>query len=105
MIDGNIDLGLNREQTYPVNNEFDKYAEEFPLQGMPFATPNLSDDEYHILVKWISQGMPDDTQNAFTESTKKQIKIWENFLNQKGLKYKLLSRVIALLSCLHINQR
>ena len=94
MIDESVDLGLNRKQTCPVNNEFDKYAEEFPLQGMPFATPNLSDDEYHILVKWISQGMPDDTQVVFTESTKKQIKKWESFLNRKGLKYKLLSRYV-----------
>ena len=42
---------------------------------MPFATPNLSDDEYHILVKWKSQGMPDDTLNAFTKSTKKNQKL------------------------------
>ena len=72
MIDENIDLGLNREQTCPVNNEFDKYAEEFPL-------PNLSDDEYHILVKWISRGMPDDTQNAFTESKKNKSKSGKTF--------------------------
>ncbi|RDH82735.1 MAG: isomerase [endosymbiont of Galathealinum brachiosum] len=94
MIDEKIDLGLNREQTCPVNEEFNDYAEEFPFQGMPFATPNLSDDEYHILVKWISQGMPDDSQITFTESTQNQIKTWEDFLNKKGLKYQLISRYL-----------
>lgn len=94
MINDSFYLGLNREQTCPVNNDFEGYAEDFPLQGMPFATPNLSDDEYHILVKWISQGMPDDSQKIFSATTKEQIKNWEVFLNNKGLKHKLVSRYI-----------
>jgi len=94
MIDDSFDLSLNREQTCPVNEDFQDYADDFPLQGMPFATPNLSDDEYHILVKWISQGMPDDSQEKYSESTKEQIKKWEAFLNQSDLKHKLFSRYI-----------
>ena len=94
MIDDSFDLSLSREQTCPVNDDFEDYAEEFPLQGMPFATPNLSDDEYHILVKWISQGMPDDSQVTHSVSTKEQIKKWELLLNHSDLKHKLFSRYI-----------
>jgi len=94
MIDDSFDLTLNREQTCPANEDFEDYAEEFPLQGMPFATPNLSDEEYHTLVKWISQGMPDDSQEKFSESTKEQIKKWEAILNHSDLKHKLFSRYI-----------
>jgi len=94
MIDENIDLGLNREQVCPVNEEFEEYAEDYPAQGMPFATPNLSDDDYHVLVKWISQGMPDDSQLNFSEFTKKQIEKWEKFFNRSDLKSRLVSRYI-----------
>lgn len=92
MINDNIDLGLDRKQTCPVNDQFDDYAEDFPAQGMPFATPNLTDDEYHTLVKWISQGMPDDSQLTFSTATKKQLIKWEAFLNEPDLKHQLFSR-------------
>lgn len=94
MIDNNIDLGLSRDQTCPVNEKFDDYEKKFPTQGMPFATPNLSDDEYHVLVKWISQGLPDDSENKLPKSSLQQIKKWEMFLNQPDLKHRLVSRYI-----------
>lgn len=93
-INGTIDLGLNREQSCPTNLDFDEYAEEFPMQGMPFAMPNLSDDEYHVLVKWIAQGLPDDSTATLSESTVEQIKVWESFLNKKDNKHRLFSRYI-----------
>ncbi|VAW65656.1 Fatty acid cis/trans isomerase [hydrothermal vent metagenome] len=94
MIDDEIDLSLGREQACPTNKEFEEYAEDFPSQGMPFATPNMSDEEYHILVKWISQGMPDDRQKTLPAETTKQIKKWETFLNQSDLKHQLISRYL-----------
>jgi len=94
MIDESIDLGLNREQACPVNGEFEEYAENFPTQGMPFATPNLSDEDYHVLVKWISQGMPDDSQLKFSDVAKIQIQKWEDFFNRTDLKSQLVSRYL-----------
>ncbi len=105
MIDDRVDLSLNRKQTCPVNDEFENYANKFPNQGMPFATPNLSDDEYHVLVKWISQGLPDDRSMVLPENSLKQIKKWEAFLNQSDLKHQLVSRYIyehLFLSHLHL---
>jgi len=94
MIDDKIDLSLGRKQTCPTNKEFEKYAQDFPNQGMPFATPNMSDEEYHILVKWISQGMPDDMPKTLPAKTTQQIKKWESFLNQSDLKQQLISRYL-----------
>lgn len=94
MIDDSFDFSLDREQTCPGNDKFNKYAKDFPLQGMPFGMPNLSDEEYHVLVKWISQGLPDDSQLTLPESTKRQIKKWEAFLNQSDKKHKLFSRYL-----------
>jgi len=94
MIDEKIDMSLGREQTCPTNEKFDDYVKKFPQQGMPFAMPNLSDDEYHVLVKWISQGMPDDSLYELTKQTSDQINKWEKFFNQADLKHKLVSRYL-----------
>jgi len=94
MIDDKIDLSLGREQTCPTNEKFENYAEKFPGQGMPFATPNMSDEEYHVLVKWISQGMPDDSKKTLPLESTNQIKKWESFLNQSDLKHQLISRYL-----------
>ena len=94
MIDDSFDMSLHRDQSCPSNTKFDDYADEFALQGMPFAMPNLSDDEYHILVKWISQGLPDDSSNVLPEATMAQLRKWESFLNRTDLKHKLLGRYL-----------
>ncbi|MFW2372134.1 MAG: fatty acid cis/trans isomerase, partial [Gammaproteobacteria bacterium] len=94
MIDDSFDLSLYRDQTCPGNDKFDQYAEKFPMQGMPFGMPNLSDKEYHILVKWISQGLPDDSNVNLPLSTEQQIKKWETFFNKSDIKHKLVSRYL-----------
>jgi Fatty acid cis/trans isomerase (CTI) len=94
MMDDNFDLSLGRDQTCPTIEEFDEYAKEFPQQGMPFAMPNLSDNEYHVLVKWISQGLPDDSRDVLPSTTVSQVKKWEAFLNQSSLKHQLFGRYL-----------
>ncbi len=93
-INHKIDLSLNREQSCPTNDEFDEYAEKFPMQGMPFAMPNLTDDEYHILVKWIAQGAPIDSRFVIEKNIQKNITNWEIFFNKTDMKSRLVSRYI-----------
>ena len=89
-----IDTSLGRSQSCPKLDEFDKYARKFPLQGMPFAMPNLSHDEYATLVHWIAQGaqLPKDTPPS--AQVQPQLERWETFLNGKGNKQQLVSRYI-----------
>jgi len=94
MIDDSFDLSLGRKQTCPTNNKFGEYEKKFPTQGMPFGMPNLSDEEYYILVKWISQGLPDGSNNILPESTLTQVKEWETFLNKSDFKHRLFSRYL-----------
>jgi len=94
MINDSFDLRLGRKQSCPTNNKFGEYENKFPTQGMPFAMPNLSDEEYHVLVKWISQGLPDDSNNVLPDTTVTQIKEWETFLNKSDLKHQLVSRYL-----------
>lgn len=94
MINAQIELDLNREQSCPTDSEYADYANKFPLQGMPFAMPNLSDKEYHTLVKWISQGLPDDSKKDISILAKNQIVKWEEFLNIVDNKHRLFSRYL-----------
>ncbi len=94
MLSDDFDLGLNREQSCPTLDEFDKYAAEHPKGGMPYAMPDLSRKEYTTLVHWLAQGalMPQD--KAASKVAAKQVKRWETFLNGDSNKEKLVARYI-----------
>ena len=85
---------MNREQSCPTLDEFDKYAAEHPKGGMPYAMPDLSRKEYTTLVHWLAQGalMPQD--KAASKVAAKQVKRWETFLNGDSNKEKLVARYI-----------
>jgi hypothetical protein len=89
-----IDLSLSRKQTCPTLDEFSRYEKKFPDQGMPFAMPNLKDEEYRILVQWLAQGAPVPEAKKPSPAAAKQIKRWETFLNGSGNKQMLVSRYI-----------
>ena len=58
MLPDSMDVSLNREQVCTTRDKFDKYAEDHPGWGMPYAMPNLRDEEYGTLVQWLAQGAP-----------------------------------------------
>jgi hypothetical protein len=94
MLSDDFDLGLDRAQTCPTIDEFDKYAAEHPKGGMPYAMPNLDRDEYTTLVHWLAQGaaMPEDKQPS--KAAAGQIKQWEAFLNGNSNKERLVGRYL-----------
>lgn len=94
MLSDRINLSLDRKQTCPTLDEFEDYQDKFPQQGMPFAMPNLEDDEYTTLVQWLAQGAPVPADKVPSAAASKQIKVWESFLNGKDLKQQLVSRYL-----------
>jgi hypothetical protein len=94
MLSDDFDLGLDRAQTCPTIEEFEKYAAEHPEGGMPYAMPNLEREEYTTLVHWLAQGatMPED--KAPSAAAAKQIEQWEKFLNGRSNKEQLFSRYL-----------
>jgi hypothetical protein len=94
MLSDQIDLSLGRKQTCPTLEEFDKYQHKFPTQGMPFAMPNLNEDEYTTLVQWLAQGAQVPAAKQPSAAASKQIKAWETFFNGHDLKKKLVSRYL-----------
>ena len=87
-----FDLALDRKQFCPKPEEFDRFADEHPLWGMPYAMPNLSAKEYGTLVQWIAQGSPAETPNPPSAQAAKQIEAWERFFNGTSNKQKLVNR-------------
>ena len=91
----NIELGLNRKDVCPMPEEFEKYAREKPLQGMPLAISGLTDDEYQTLQQWIREGSVIDTQPfVIGQDEQAQILAWEAFFNRPALKNQLVARYL-----------
>ena len=94
MLSDEFDVSLDREQTCPTLEEFDKYAAKHPKGGMPFAMPNMNKDEYTTLVHWLAQGAPMPEDKAPSDVAARQIKQWEAFLNGDSNKQRLVSRYL-----------
>lgn len=94
MVPDSLNLELDRPQTCPTSDNFSDYANRHPLGGMPYAMPNLSEDEYSTLVQWLAQGAPMPASPQPSESASKQITVWERFLNQTDNKHRLVARYL-----------
>ncbi|MDX1334250.1 MAG: fatty acid cis/trans isomerase [Gammaproteobacteria bacterium] len=94
MLPEEFDVSLDRAQSCTTAEEFSDFAKEHPLWGMPYAMPNLSDEEYRLLVQWIAQGAKGSDISEPSTQALPQIKRWESFLNGKGLKQQLVSRYL-----------
>jgi len=89
-----FDLSLNRDQQCPSIEAFDAFEQKYPLWGMPYALPALSDDENRVLMSWIEEGAPYYPPPALGDEYQKRIAQWETFLNGPSNKQQLMSRYI-----------
>lgn len=94
LLDDDFQLGLSREQQCATIPEFDEFALENPLWGMPYALPKLSQKEHSILSNWIVSGAPLPHPKPLAEKLEKQVNDWEAFLNEDSLKHQLTGRYI-----------
>jgi Fatty acid cis/trans isomerase (CTI) len=95
MLSDDFDLALNRKQVCPKPDEFQGYKKKHPRWGMPYAMPNLSNQDYKTLVQWLAQGSPVESMPAPDQHAIKQIAQWEQFFNNRNSnKEKLLGRYL-----------
>ena len=96
------------ESTAEVND----FLKKHPNRGMPFGFPPLSQEEFNLVVGWLSQGAkgPEDDEldalKAIAEEDQEWVARWENFLNTKEPRHRLTARYLyEHLFLAHINFR
>lgn len=94
VLPADFDLGLDRKQVCTSRDGFEDYAREHPRWGMPYAMPNLDDNDYRTLSQWLAQGAPAPPPAALPAASLEQVQTWESFFNGTGRKQQLVSRYL-----------
>ncbi|MCB1676197.1 MAG: fatty acid cis/trans isomerase [Halioglobus sp.] len=89
-----FDFALNRDQQCVRADEFDTFATDYPLWGMPYGFPGLNGDEYRTLGDWVRAGAPGVPGPVTDAATRAAVDRWEAFFNGDSLKQQLMSRYI-----------
>jgi hypothetical protein len=95
-----IGLDIDRTLSCPAPGEFDEYAREHPLGGMPYGMAPLRDQDLRILASWVAQSqdspppeaapLPERAQRLL----ERQIAKWETLLNGDSLKERITGRYL-----------
>jgi len=94
LLDSSFDVSLDRSQQCPTIEEFEQYKNKYPLGGMPYALPALTDKEHEKLTDWLAHGaiMPATTPPNSEEQ--QMINRWETLLNGASAKEQLIGRYL-----------
>lgn len=87
-----ITLGLDRKQQCVKPGEFDKFARDYPLWGMPYGLPALDDDSHRVMTQWLASGAPGVAVEPPSPALQSAITQWETFFNGESLKERLMAR-------------
>ncbi len=89
-----FDFSLDREQYCPKADEFEDFAKEKPLWGMPYGLPALTDREYRTLSRWLEKGALHEPPGPVSPGIRSAVIKWEGFLNGNTPKEQLMSRYL-----------
>ena len=89
-----FDLSLDRDQSCPIAETLNQYAERHPLWGMPYALPGLPGREQKTLLTWLEQGATYTAREPVPAEFQALAEQWEAFFNGDSLKQQLVSRYL-----------
>ncbi|WP_172202026.1 fatty acid cis/trans isomerase [Niveibacterium sp. COAC-50] len=89
-----FDFGLDRKQSCPRIENFEDYARDKPLAGMPYGLPGLTQAEFDLVARWLEQGAPDEGPAPVPAAEQREVDNWERFLNGNSNKERLMSRYL-----------
>jgi Fatty acid cis/trans isomerase (CTI) len=89
-----FDIRLDRAYICTTAEEFEDYKKKYPLWGMPYALPGLTDRERETIVDWLRQGAHITPFPPPSKQADRVIGAWEEFLNGTSLKEQLMSRYL-----------
>ena len=94
LLPASFDISLDKKQNCTTAEDFSEYKKKYPLWGMPYALPGLTDKEHKTIVEWLRQGGLITPRPPMSDKAKKIINQWEEFFNTTSLKQQLVSRYI-----------
>lgn len=89
-----FDFSIAREQVCPTIEEYDAYEADYPLWGMPFGMPAITNSEYQTLISWLGSGAKMNDPLPLTEEEQGLVDEYEKLLNNDALKNQLTARYI-----------
>ncbi len=89
-----FDFDIERSQYCPTIPEFDTFAGNNPLWGMPYGLPGLAEQEHATLMTWLEEGAADEAPAPVRAGALSNISEWETFLNGETPKEQLMSRYL-----------
>jgi hypothetical protein len=89
-----FDISLGRKRECTTAEDFSEYSNKYPLWGMPYALPGLTDKEHQTIVDWLKQGAAITARPQISDQAQQIINRWEEFFNGSSLKQQLVSRYI-----------
>ena len=92
--DADFDLALDRDQECVEEDDFDAFADEHPLWGMPYALPGLTEAEQAAITGWVEAGAPHVATPKLAPALVREVETWETFLNEPSLRTQLFARYI-----------
>jgi hypothetical protein len=94
LLPASFDISLKKKQNCTTAEDFSEYEKKYPLWGMPYALPGLTDEEHKTIVEWLRQGGLSTPPPPMSAKARKIINQWEEFFNGSSLKQQLVSRYI-----------
>ncbi|MDO6746313.1 fatty acid cis/trans isomerase [Gilvimarinus sp. 1_MG-2023] len=90
-----FDFSIKRDQQCPQPEEFANYRENYPLWGMPYGLPALTENEHQTLVNWLQTGGIAASMTLHSSpALAAEIERWETFFNGDSLKSQLVNRYL-----------
>ncbi len=89
-----FDFALARDQQCPKEDEFDDYAREKPLWGMPYGLPGLSQEQHQTVTQWLQKGAPPPPLAPLSVANQDLVSNWERFLNGDSRRQRLMARYV-----------
>jgi hypothetical protein len=89
-----FDLSLDHNYICTTAEEFSDYKRKYPLWGMPYALPGLSDKEIQTIADWVAQGAKVSKKPVINDQAIPMISEWESFLNGSSMKEQLVARYL-----------
>ncbi|NVK72115.1 MAG: fatty acid cis/trans isomerase [Oceanospirillaceae bacterium] len=94
VLSDDYDFSLARDQQCVSIENYDQFEKDYPKWGMPYGLPELNDDEYDVLTRWLAKGGKMPKPEPLSADMQKQVALWESRLNGDDLKSQLISRYI-----------